>query len=411
MFDSFFPRPKHFFISAIVWFFVALTIWHIGAKELAESLAFFGRDLPELAEGERGPFLTAEKSWVYQFITIFSILFCVIWAFFGRSRWFGWAVGGSTFILVFTYFVVQISVWINTWYGEFYDLVQKALNEPNSVSAAEFYSQLATVLYILIPTIIARVLFLYFVQHYVFRWRTSMNEYYMLHWEKLRKVEGAAQRVQEDTMRFATMMETLGARFVSSIMTLLAFLPLLWTLSKDVTELPLIGPVSGSLVFVALISSIFGTILLAVVGRKLPGLEYNNQRVEAAYRKELVLGEDDVNSAQPPTIANLYSGVRKNYFKLYFEYLYFNVFRYAYLQGSGFIVLIALVPTIVTGAITYGKFVQITQAFNKVESSFQYLVNSWTQIVELMSIYKRLRAFESVIDGTGTGLPDYALDA
>jgi peptide/bleomycin uptake transporter len=32
-----------------------------------------------------------------------------------------------------------------------------------------------------------------------------------------------------------------------------------------------------------------------------------------------------------------------------------------------------------------------------VRESFQYLVNSWSTIVELLSIYKRLRAFESVI--------------
>ena len=36
----------------------------------------------------------------------------------------------------------------------------------------------------------------------------------------------------------------------------------------------------------------FGTVLLMVVGIKLPGLQFNNQKVEAAYRKELVYGED-----------------------------------------------------------------------------------------------------------------------
>jgi peptide/bleomycin uptake transporter len=47
---------------------------------------------------------------------------------------------------------------------------------------------------------------------------------------------------------------------------------------------------------------------------------------------------------------------------------------------------------------------QITRAFGRVESSFQYLVNSWTTIVELMSIYKRLNAFEATI--RGDPLPD-----
>lgn len=398
MFESFFPRPKLFFLSAFLWFLLALVIWYLGAQDLAEKFAFFGKNLPELAEGERAPFMTAEKSWVYQFIIVTSILFAVLWAFIGRNRWYWWSVGGSTFILVFTYFMVQISVRLNTWYGEFYDLIQRALSEPNSVTLAEFYGQIITVAYIIIPTIMAQVLFHYFNQHYVFRWRTAMNEYYTSHWKKLRTVEGASQRVQEDTMRFASIMESLGSSFVASIMTLLAFLPLLWTLSSNITELPFIGVVNGSLVFLALISSIFGTVLLAVVGIRLPGLEFNNQKVEAAYRKELVYGEDNIDRASPPTVAELFGHVRTNYFKLYFNYLYFNIFRFAYLRGASFIPLVALGPTIVSGAITFGVFQQINNAFNQVENSFQYLVNSWTTIVELISIYKRLKAFESVID-------------
>ena len=224
-----------------------------------------------------------------------------------------------------------------------------------------------------------------------------MNEYYMEYWGQLRGIEGAAQRVQEDTMRFAGIVEGLGSSFISAIMTLIAFLPLLWTLSKEVTELPLIGAVNGSLVFIALLSAAFGTVLLAAVGYRLPGLEFNNQKVEAAYRKELVYGEDDIDRASPPSVQSLFSNVRKNYFKLYFNYLYFNIFRYAYLQGANFIPLIALGPTFVAGAITFGIYQQINQAFSRVENSFQFLVNSWTTIVELMSIYKRLRAFESVI--------------
>jgi len=399
MFDSFFPKPKLFFLSAFAWFLLALAFWHFGVMDLAEKFALFGKDLPEVAEGERAPFMNADKSWVYQYIFGTSVLFCILWAFLGRNRWYRWSVVGSAFILVFTYFSVQISVWMNNWYGDFYDMIQLALTAPNTVSMEEYYGKIATVLYILIPTILAKVFFSYFVSHYVFRWRTAMNEYYMSHWQKLRSVEGAAQRVQEDTMRFAGIMEGLGAAFVSSIMTLLAFMPLLWTLSKQVTELPLIGPINGSLVFIALISAIFGTVLLAAVGVRLPGLEFQNQRVEAAYRKELVYGEDHVDRAQPPSVSELFGAVRKNYFKLYFNYLYFNIFRYAYLQGANFVPLIALGPTFVMGAITFGVYQQISQAFGQVENSFQFLVNSWTTIVELISIYKRLKAFESVIDG------------
>lgn len=124
-----------------------------------------------------------------------------------------------------------------------------------------------------------------FTSHYVFRWRTAMNEYYTEHWEKLRHIEGASQRVQEDTMRFATILEDLGVELVKAVITLIAFLPILFQLSKHVPVLPIVGELEHSLVWAAIVWSIFGTVLLMVVGIKLPGLQFNNQKVEAAYRK------------------------------------------------------------------------------------------------------------------------------
>ena len=411
MFQSFFPRPKVFFLSAVGWFFTTLLIWYGFADGLASTFSLMREALPT-EEGQRPPFLNPGKVWVYQYIVLSTVLFCIAWFFIDRNRWYWWAVCGSALILLVSYFQVQLGVWLNNWYGDFYDMIQLALSEPgvSNVTAAQFYGQLLTALYILVPNIIILVLFAFFTSHYVFRWRTAMNDYYMVHWQGLRSVEGAAQRVQEDTMRFAGIMEGLGSAFVSSIMTLIAFLPLLWTLSAEVTELPFFGAIDGSLVFLALMSAIFGTVLLAAVGYRLPGLEFNNQKVEAAYRKELVYGEDNEERAAPPTIQELFSGVRKNYFKLYFNYLYFNVFRYAYLQGANFIPLVALGPTFVAGAITFGIYQQINNAFSRVENSFQFLVNSWTTIVELMSIYKRLMAFESRIESTDYNNPEPVLE-
>lgn len=198
-------------------------------------------------------------------------------------------------------------------------------------------------------------------------------------------------------MRFASIMESLGVEFMNSLMTLVAFLPILWGLSAKVTELPWLGPVSHPLVWVAIVFALAGTVLLAVVGIKLPGLQFQNQRVEAAYRKELVYGEDDVQRARPPEVAKLFGDVRRNYFRLFFHYMYFDVAKYCYLQFGVLVPYIALGPTLVAGAITLGIMQQIVRAFGRVESAFQYLVLSWTTVVELMSVYKRLRAFERQI--------------
>jgi peptide/bleomycin uptake transporter len=137
--------------------------------------------------------------------------------------------------------------------------------------------------------------------------------------------------------------------------------------------------------------------LMAFVGIKLPGLEFRNQRVEAAYRKELVYGEDHEDRAQPLTLTELFGNVRKNYFRLYFHYMYFNVARSFFLQADNLFAYIILIPTIVAGTITFGILQQILTAFGQVSNSFQYLINSWPTIVELLSVYKRLQSFERVL--------------
>ena len=96
--------------------------------------------------------------------------------------------------------------------------------------------------------------------------------------------------------------------------------------------------------------------------------------------------------------------MRQNYFRLYFNYLYFNVVRYTYLQADMVLPFLVLIPAIAAGAITLGIFQQVNASFGEVRDSMQYLVKSWPDIVEFMSIYKRLRAFEAALHGEA--LPD-----
>ncbi len=316
-------------------------------------------------------------------------------SFFGNKKWWKWSIIGTLVILLVTWYKVQLDVKINEWFGTFYNTVQDALGKPNSVEFSDFLWQCLSFAKIAAVYILLAVLVDFFSKHYVFRWRTAMTDYYTKNWHRLRHIEGAAQRLQEDTMRFSKIMETLGVSLMRSLMTLFAFLPLLLELSTKVTHYPWIGEVPHGLAYLAVIFSILGTVVLALVGIKLPGLEFNNQRVEAAYRKELVYGEDDPKRADSLKLSELYSDVRKNYFKLYWNYLYFDLVKWSYLQFSVILPYIALGPVIVSGVITLGVMQQIVRAFSKVENSFQFLVLSWSTIVELLSIYKRLKAFES----------------
>lgn len=404
MFVSFFPRPKLFFISAAVWALFGVIFWFYAGRDLG---SYFG--LPPLGAGEKAPlglpvFWSPPFLWFYIYFAVLLAAFYLFWRNYAPHPWQSWSILVSAFILFSTYLDVEVYVAINQWRGVFFDVFQKAITTPNSVTQYELYSLLLVFFVLTIPSVLLFVVTRFVVSHFIFRWRTAMNDFYMSNWSRLRHIEGASQRVQEDAMRFSTTMEGLGVAFADSILTLIAFLPLLASLSSLVTELPIIGAVPYSLVFAALLWAVFGTSIIALAGIKLPGLEFKNQRVEAAYRKELVYGEDDSGRAQPPTVNQLFADVRRNYFTLYLHYSYFNVIRSTWGQINGNFINILLIPTIAAGKITLGGWQQILTAFGQVSGSFQYLVTAWPTIVELLSVYKRLRAFEATLDGEP--LPD-----
>ncbi|MGI2031489.1 peptide antibiotic transporter SbmA [Rhizobium panacihumi] len=396
MFHSFFPRPKLFFLSGLAWALAAILAWYLVFQGISEARGYV---MPEPSPADLSYFLVPANLWFYSYFTICLLIFGGVWTMIAKDNpWIGWSIWGSLLIIAVTYFGVQITVVLNNWRRPFGDTLMESLSGKGTATTWDFYSLQITFAQIAFLSMFVSILTDFFTSHYIFRWRTAMNNFYMSKWEKLRHIEGASQRVQEDTMRFSQTLEGLGINLINAVMTLVVFLPILFGLSSYVSELPIIGAIPHALFWLAIFWSVFGTLLLAIAGIKLPGLHFRNQRVEAAYRKELVYGEDHAERAQPPTVKELYANVRKNYFRMYWHYLYFNVARYFYLQADAIFLTTMLIPTIVAGKITFGIYQQIATAFGQVSNSFQYLVNSWTTIIELLSIHKRLKAFEAAID-------------
>jgi peptide/bleomycin uptake transporter len=202
MFVSFFPRPKLFFLSAIAWTALAMAFWYGFADDLIGSSAPEGVGV--------ALFWSARSLWFDLYFALGVAVFAAAWMLFAPHPWAPWSIFGSALILFTSYFQVQVSVAINSWYGPFYDLVQAALSKSAPVTIERFYSELATFAGIAFVAVVVGVMTRFFVSHYIFRWRTAMNDFYMANWPRLRAIEGASQRVQEDTMRFATTMESLG---------------------------------------------------------------------------------------------------------------------------------------------------------------------------------------------------------
>ncbi len=318
--------------------------------------------------------------------------------FFTQKNWFLWSWLGSFIILSSLWVQVEIDVKINEWFGVFYDMIQKALAEPNAVSIEEYFASLFSFITLAGMYIAVYVAISFFTAHYLFRWRTAMVEWYHAVYDKARKIEGASQRVQEDTIKFTRIMEGLGTSLIESIMILIQFIPILFGLSVGI-PIFFFGEWEYGLIVGALIWTIGGTVFLIVLGLilRLVGVEYDLQKQEAAYRKILVIAEDD-GSVRPKRIDELFDDVRKIHFLSYLRYLYFNIGRIAYLQANVLSAYVFLAPAIVAGVVTLGVMQQIIRAFGRVEGSMQYLLKAWPTIIELASVYKRLREFESKIE-------------
>jgi len=328
-------------------------------------------------------------------------------AFFWNSSWTLWSWGGGFLLLYLIYVQVQFSVVINDWYKQFYDLFQ----DPEKHTVDEFWVSLRMFLWITIPWVLIWSGARYLTSIYAFRWREAITMDYLPRWSAIEtEIEGSSQRIQEDAAKFSDIIETLGLSFMRTLMTLIVFLPVLWQLSENI-DVPfftgeavtrtmggkeiVINYIPGALVWLAIVTSIGGMILSFLVGIKLPGLEYNNQKVEAAFRKQLVYGEDNKHDyAVMPVMIELFTGIRVNYYRLYLHYSYFNLWIATYNQFMSVIPDIFAGPGIFAGTITLGILMQVTNAFGKVHYGFSFFAENWTTVTKFLSVLKRLSEFE-----------------
>jgi peptide/bleomycin uptake transporter len=155
MFVSFFPRPKLFFWSALAWSALAMAFWYGFARHIVESSS----------PGVVGValFWSAPSLWFDFYFWICVALFAGFWMFFAPHPWAPWSIIGSALILFTSYFQVEVSVAINSWYGPFYDLVQAALSKSKPVTVEQFYSELSTFAGIALVAVVAGVMTRFFV--------------------------------------------------------------------------------------------------------------------------------------------------------------------------------------------------------------------------------------------------------
>ena len=211
--------------------------------------------------------------------------------FFLQSSFSTTAVAWGGLVVVFGYsmFLAWVKTEINDFYTDFYDLLQHALpsggggyddgSGEQPPRPAEYrqqvWEQLLRFARIVAPLVISSPAAKWTRSAWAFSWRTALMKSYLKSWDISNlPIEGASQRLHEDTQRFCNALQGCIATMLDAAFTLCVFTPILFDLSQQVAPPVAAGPLRGVwLWLLAVVAAIVGLGGAMVFGRKLVELE------------------------------------------------------------------------------------------------------------------------------------------
>jgi putative ATP-binding cassette transporter len=262
--------------------------------------------------------------------------------------------------------------------------------------------------------VIARVYRLYFQQILLIEWRTWLNEHLLSQWLRERAyyrlqladrgIDNPDQRIADDLRIFAEKTLELGVGLLSAAATVACFVAILWSLSGDVT----LGGVSvpGLLVWVAIVYTLIGSWLAHRIGRRLIGLDFDQQRFEADYRYALVrLRENSEGVAlyrgetlELATFRERFAHVVRNWWAIIEKRKQLNWFVSFYEQLTIAIPYLVAAPRYFSGAVGMGFIFQTASAFRNVQWSLSWFVNSYAEFAYWKATVDRLTSFSASLE-------------
>lgn len=309
---------------------------------------------------------------------------------------------------------------MNDWMGRFYDLggsageVGSGDTEELQEGAQKVTKLLAEFAILCVPGVLIHPIFKLVTNRWVLSWRLSLIKEYLKKWNvETVKMENGAQRIHEDTARFARGLQTCAVVLLDSILTVGVFAPVLIQLGYDIQprELP-----SYWILLLCIGVALVGLVVSVLLGWSLIALEVNNQRVEADLRKALVLREETntVEGSVPylernnafidgpindikAQFKNIVKDLKSNYVTLYYRFAAFSVWLGTYEQS------VIILPYLLTGPLLYsstsrvtlGTVTKVSHSFSNVFDALNILSDRWVEVTDFLSVMRRLREFES----------------
>ena len=340
--------------------------------------------------------------------------------FRSEDKWAGRGLLAVVILIELT--LVANSVLFNQWRARFYNALQDR-DWNGFTRELIIFCVLATILVLL------QIYRLYVNQWLQIRWRRWMTTHYLGGWlhdanhyrMQLRgdAADNPDQRISDDVKMFVEQTLTIGTGLLNSLVTVVSFLVILWNLS-EAAPLHAFGydlTIPGYLLWAGLIYAIFGTALTHWIGKPLINLNFEQQRLEADFRFNLVrVRENGEQIALLQGGANererllmRFGRVMGNWYQLMTRTKRVTAFTGSYSQASVVIPVILCAPAYFAGKIQLGAITQTWDAFSNVQDSLSFFVSSYRNLAEWRAIVARLDGFENSIASAETLADDPAL--
>jgi putative ATP-binding cassette transporter len=302
---------------------------------------------------------------------------------------------------------VFLNVQFNSWYGRFYDALQQK-------NLTVFWHEILVFLFLATCWVAVGVYEYYLRNSLEIRWRRWLTRRYLRNWMTgrvfyrmeltSRGTDNPDQRIQEDLNNFPFQTLNLALDGMSNIVNLVSFVTILWGLSGAISFV-LAGlhiTIPGYMLWCALLYAIVGTVIMHLIGRRLAGLFFTQQRFEADFRYSLVRvrenaegialygGEEDEHAR----LSDSFGRVFGNWFQIMRMRKRLLWFSFSYNQLAVLFPFVTAGPQYFAGTIMLGTLMRISNAFGQVQSNLSWFITSYTTIAEWKASVDRLISFD-----------------
>jgi putative ATP-binding cassette transporter len=331
-----------------------------------------------------------------------------------RPYWFGqekWAARGLlAAVIALNLGLVYLEVVLSYWQNDFYNTLQTSNQDA-------FFRELMRFCWLAAAFIGIGAYELYLNQMLQIRWREWLTTHYLDEWigggvHYRLQISGSGsdnpdQRIAEDLAEFCEKTLALALGLMSAVITLLSFLVILWTLSGSLA-VTLFGhtvEIPGYMLWVALLYSVAGTLLVHWIGKPLIAMNFEKQKVEADFRFSLVRFRENSEAValyrgeadELRQLHGRFAQIATNWWHIMRKTKQLTWFRSGYGQVAVVFPFIVAAPRFFSGAIQLGDLMQTSTAFGKVQSSLSWFIDAYTQIAAWRATVDRLTGFRAAI--------------